>query len=110
MSVTATKAKVGRPRGPLDIADARELARIATLASSILICLRKQGRGVYSSERELRKWLDEDGTVYSASDLAPALGLLAECGKIGRHAAKPNVSLAGWLITEADAALSGYCP
>lgn len=104
MSTTAVKPKVGRPKSPLDLADSRELTRIAALASNVLISLRKPGRGMYESERELRRFLDEDGIAHSASDLSPALALLEACGKIGRATAKSNTPRPGWLITETDAA------
>ena len=99
---TDTKPKAGRPKSPLDVADARELARIAALAASVIVCLRKSGRGTFESERELRRWLSDDEVQFSASDLAPALALLEVTGKIGRHAAKPNMPRAGWLVVNGN--------
>jgi hypothetical protein len=78
-----TKAKAGRPKLPLDLADARELARIAALASSVLVSLRQPGRSIYDSERILRQWLSDDGIQSTMADLAPALVLLEATNKIG---------------------------
>jgi hypothetical protein len=55
---------------------------------------------MYDSERELRQWLSY--VQFTSSDLAPALALLEATGKIGRHAAKPNSSRAGWLIVNGN--------
>jgi hypothetical protein len=112
MTVTAvvTKPKAGRPKTPREIADRTELIRIASLASSVLICLKKQGRGVYGSERDLRSWLAHDEISYTSSDLAPALGLLEATGRIGRHAAKPNTPRGGWLIVNGNGAKSSPEP
>jgi hypothetical protein len=102
VTVTATRAKVGRPKSPLDLADSRELARIASLASSVLMSLRKPGRGQYDSERTLRQWLSDDGIQFSAADLAHALVLLDSTGKIGRGPENKNSPRVGWLIGAAD--------
>jgi hypothetical protein len=104
---TDTKPKAGRPKSPLDVADARELARIAALAASVLSVLRRPGRGMYESERDLRSWLASDEISYTASDLAPALALLEVTGKIGRHAAGPNTPRAGWLVVNGNGAVEG---
>jgi hypothetical protein len=96
----------GRPRSPLEVADARELARIAGLAASVLSSIRRPGRGVWESERDLRSWLAADEVSFTSSDLAPALGLLEATGKIGRHAARANTPRAGWLIVNSDGASS----
>jgi hypothetical protein len=103
---TNSKPKVGRPRSPLEVADARELARTAALAASVLSVLRRSGRGMYDSERDLRSWLATDEISFTSSDLAPALGLLELTSKIGRHAAKPNMPRAGWLIVNGNGATS----
>ena len=83
-----TTATVGRPRTPLDVAEAQALARIASLAAQILSTLRQPGRGVYDSERQLRSWLSDDGVTHTAADIVPALALLEACGHIGRSSAK----------------------
>jgi hypothetical protein len=49
------KATVGRPKTPLDIADKTALLRVATLAAQIMACLRCPGRGVFDSERQLKR-------------------------------------------------------
>lgn len=84
------KVPVGRPKTPKDVAERSELVRIANLAGSILISLRQPGRGVYSSERELRQWLNEDGVQFTTGDIAHALVLLESKGNIRRATVKPN--------------------
>jgi hypothetical protein len=74
-----TAATVGRPRAPLDVAEAQALARIASLAGQTIILLRQPGRGVYDSERQLARWLTDDGVTYTTADLSPALTLLEAC-------------------------------
>jgi hypothetical protein len=100
---TATKAKasVGRPKSPKDVAERTELVRIANLASSILISLRRSGRGMYDSERQLKQWLTEDGVQFTTGDIAHALVLLESKGHIQRATVKPNASRTGWLATAA---------
>jgi hypothetical protein len=68
----------------LEVAEAQALARIASLAASILVCLRRPGRGRYDSERQLRQWLSSDNVSYTTSDLAHALTLLEATKRIGR--------------------------
>ena len=92
---------MGRSRTPRDLADHQTLARIALLASHIMITLRQPGRGVFDSERQLRVWLSDDGYEFSNSDVSPALVLLEATGRIGRSTAKRNASRCGWLITSA---------
>jgi hypothetical protein len=60
------KATVGRPKTLLDIADKTALFRVATLAAQIMACLRCPGRGVFDSERQLKRWLNEDETTPEA--------------------------------------------
>ena len=84
------KVPVGRPKTPKDVAERSELVRIANLAGSILISLRQPGREVYSSERELRQWLNEDGVQFTTGDIAHALVLLESKGNIRRATVKPN--------------------
>jgi hypothetical protein len=92
-----------RPKSPLDIADVRELARIAALASSVLVSLRQPGRSIYDSERTLRQWLSDDGIQSTTADLSPALVLLEATSKIGRGPEKGNSPRAGWLTGAAEA-------
>ena len=73
-----------RPPTPLEMSEQQALVRIAMLASYVLRVLRLPERGRYSSERELRQWLVELGVAYTASDLAPAVGLLELTGRIER--------------------------
>ena len=89
---------MGRPVTPIDIHEQQSLARIASLAASIMPTLRKLGRSRYDSERTLRGWLAEDGIRYSTGDLAPALDLLQSTGRIGRPTITATTSArGGWL-------------
>jgi hypothetical protein len=72
-----TTATVGRPRTPLDLANAQALARIASLAAQVLVSLRQRGHGQYDSERRLASYLSDDGISFTTADLAPALTQLA---------------------------------
>jgi hypothetical protein len=99
VSTAVVKAKPGRPRSPRDVAERTELVRVASLAHQVLVSMRRQGRGMYDSELDLRSWLAEDGTAFTSGDLSPALALLEACGKIGRSAAKSNSPRAGWLLS-----------
>jgi hypothetical protein len=93
----AVKPAIGRPRTPKDVADRLALTRVASLAADILVWLRQPGRGMYSSERELKQWLTEDGVQFTTADIAPALGLLESTGKIQQAIVKPNAPRSGWL-------------
>jgi hypothetical protein len=89
---------VTRPPTPLEMSEQQALVRIAMLASDVLRVLRLPERGRYSSERELRQWLVESGVAYTASDLAPAVGLLELTGRVERGPfSKATSSRAGWL-------------
>jgi hypothetical protein len=68
-----TTATVGRPRTPLDLANAQALARIASLAAQVLVSLRQRGHGQYDSERRLASYLSDVGISFTTADLAPAL-------------------------------------
>jgi hypothetical protein len=88
MTATATKPKVGRPKTPLDIAEQQALARVAALSANILVALRRPGRGAWDGERQIRAWLQEDGTPFTTSDFEPAMTLLESVRKIGRELEK----------------------
>ena len=89
---------MSRPPSPLEVSEQQALVGVAMLASRVLRVLRLPERGRYSSERELRQWLVESGVAYTASDLAPAVGLLELTGRIERGAfSKATSSRAGWL-------------
>jgi hypothetical protein len=76
-----------RPRNPLEVAESQSLARCASLAASILVTLRRDGRGVAESERQLRSWLQADGVEFGKGDLVPALSLLEATRRVGRSPA-----------------------
>jgi hypothetical protein len=59
------------------------LQRAADLARSVLTVMGKDGRGKYSSERELKQWLSEE-VQFSNEDLGPALSLLSSAGLLIR--------------------------
>jgi hypothetical protein len=96
--VNSNKSKVGRPKTPKGLAERAELVRIAALGHQVLVSMRRQGRGMHDSERDLRSWLAEDGTAFTSGNLSPALALSEACSKIGRSAAKANSPRSGWLI------------
>ena len=97
MTATTTKKAPGRPRSPLDVAEAQALQRIAGLSVAILKCLRKPGRGArYGSERDLRQFLNDDGIAFAAADLAPAVVLLDSTRKIKRDTVGPE-QRPGWM-------------
>jgi hypothetical protein len=53
----------------------------------------------------VRAWLTDDGIAFTASDLAPALGLLEATGYVKRAKSKGNTSRAGYLaVPPGDAA------
>jgi hypothetical protein len=101
---TATRLPVGRPPRPTDLADRAAVERIASLAKAVMVAVRKPGRGVWDSERQLRQWLSDSEIQFSASDLAIALNLLEGIGLIQRATVKPNAARAGWLVTAVDKA------
>ena len=72
------------PKALADRADRAALARIAELAASILVSLRKCGRGHYGSERQLRSWLTEDGISFTVADIGHALQLLERTQRLVR--------------------------
>ena len=91
---------MSRTPTPRDVAGQQALGRIAALAAHILQVLRAHRRGRYSSERELRSWLADEGLASTAADLAPAIGLLELTGRIERGPfSKSTSSRAGWLPT-----------
>jgi hypothetical protein len=106
VTATDTRPSVSRPPGrpamDLDELESANFHRIATLSCTVLRVLRAGGRGKYSSERELRAILAEEGIAYSTADLAPALALAEAVGALVR----PPTGLAqprpGWLPTVAD--------
>jgi hypothetical protein len=80
----------------------RELfIRIAGLAGAVMTSLRRPGRGRYSSENQLRGWLKGE-ISFSASDLAPALGLLELTGKLIRPVVQPKSPRPGRLAKGAE--------
>lgn len=79
-----TKRAPGRPKTPLDVAEAQALHRIADLAVNIMQQLRKPNRGMYLSEREIKDWLSNSGIRFTNSDFSPALWLLADTGRLRR--------------------------
>jgi hypothetical protein len=102
--VTAAVLKgPGRPALPPEELEHQGLHRVAELAVSILLCLRKEGRGRYHSERQLRQWLQEDGVHHTTSEVASALTLLEATGRLSRPHTGLAVPRPGWLPTEADA-------
>ena len=99
--IASAAAAVTRPKTPLELQEAQSLQRVASLAASIMVSSRKQGRGVWESERELRGWLSADGVEFSNNDVAAALALLEATKRIGRTPAKANAPRCGWLVTHA---------
>jgi hypothetical protein len=91
----------GRPPTPLDISERELLIRIAGLAGAVMTSLRRPGRGRYSSENQLRGWLKGE-VSFSASDLAPALGLLELTGKLIRPEVPPKSPRPGRLAKGAE--------
>jgi hypothetical protein len=90
-----------RPRNPLELAESQALSRIASLAASIMVSMRRPGRGVADSERHLRGWLQADGVEFGNDDLSPALALLQASKRVGRASAKKNLPRRVWLATDA---------
>ena len=101
MVSTKPKAPIGRPKTPRDEADQQAIDRIATLAKQVLTTLRQPGRGSrYDSERQLRKWLTDDGIQHSTSDIGPALTLLESAGLLVRPEVSKNMPRPGRLAAE----------
>ena len=73
MVSTVVRSKAGRPKQDPVIAEREALHRIARLASEVMIALRQPGRGKFSSERSLSRWLTSDGVQYTTGDLADSL-------------------------------------
>jgi hypothetical protein len=92
----------GRPLTPLDISERELVIRIAGLAGAVMTSLRRPGRGRYESENSLRGWLKGGGISFSASDVAPALGLLELTGKLIRPEVQPKSPRPGRLAKGAD--------
>jgi hypothetical protein len=91
---------MSRTKAPRDLAEQQALQRIAVLASHIMHVLRSPGHGEYSSERQLRAWLAEDGIAYTDADLTHALTLLESTGRLIRAPwSKATASRAGWIPT-----------
>jgi hypothetical protein len=100
--VAATVIKgPGRPPTPLDISERELFIRIAGLAGAVMTSLRRPGRGRYSSENQLRGWLKGE-VSFSATDLAPALGLLELTGKLIRPEVQPKSPRPGRLANGAE--------
>jgi hypothetical protein len=95
-STPVTRAP-GRPRTPVDVAEAQALHRVADLASAVMNVLRQPRRGRYNSELELREWLRDSNIAFTSKDLPAALALLASTGRLHRVETVRSSSRGGWI-------------